>query len=488
VRRPTTGRIRSIVLATVATCLVGGALRAQTPDRSKPPQPGPPPELHLPQIQKRQLSNGLPVWLVELHEVPVVQVNLLLRSGGADDGARRFGQANMTAAMLEQGAGSRTALQIADEVDYLGADLSAASGMDSSVVRLHVPVARVAEALPIMADIALRPTFPSEELDRVRQERLTSILQARDDPPAIASAAFARVLFGANHRYGTSLAGTAEVIKTFTTDDLKKYYSSAYRPDNATLIVTGDVTADLVLPLLESAFGSWKPPAEPITHAPTTPGQQPAGRTIYLIDKPGAPQSQIRIGDVGVARSSPDFFPLQVLNTILGGSFTSRLNNNLREVHGYAYGASSAFDMRIGGGLFFATAGVQTDKTSEALTEFIKELNGILKPVPADELERARNYVALRYPGAFETTTDMSRRLEDMRLFALPDDYFSKYVQNIQRVSAADVQRVAQKYILPNQVAVVVVGDRKTIEPGIRALNLGQIKIMTVDDVFGPKP
>lgn len=482
------GRIRRVVVAIVAVCLAGSALLAQAPDRSKPPQPGPPPELHLPQIQKRQLSNGLPVWLVELHEVPVAQVNLLVRSGGADDGQRRFGQANMTAAMLEQGAGSRNALQIADEVDYLGADLSAASGMDSSVVRLHVPVARLAEALPIMADIALRPTFPSEELDRVRQERLTSILQARDDPPAIASAAFARVLFGTSHRYGTPLAGTAEVIKTFTTDDLKKYYSSTYRPDNATLIVTGDVTADLVLPLLESAFGSWKRPADPITHAPIAGGQQPTGRTIYLIDKPGAPQSQIRIGGVGVQRSTPDFFPLQVLNTVLGGSFTSRLNNNLREVHGYAYGANSSFDMRIGGGLFFATAGVQTDKTSEALTEFFKELNGILKPVPADELERARNYVALRYPGAFETTTDMSRRLEDMRLFALPDDYFAKYVQNIQSVSAADVQRVAQKYILPNQAAVVVVGDRKAIDPGIRALNLGQIKVMTVDDVFGPKP
>jgi predicted Zn-dependent peptidase len=218
------------------------------------------------------------------------------------------------------------------------------------------------------------------------------------------------------------------------------------------------------------------------------PGQQPSGRTIYLIDKPGAPQSQIRIGGVGVARSTPDFFPIQIVNTILGGSFTSRLNNNLREVHGYAYGAGSSFDMRMGGGLFSASAGVQTDKTAEALTEFFNELNGILKPVPADELTRARNYVALRFPGAFETTGDMSRRLEDMLLFRLPEDYFSKYVQNIQAVSAADAQRVAQKYILPGQAAVVVVGDRKAIEPAIRALNLGTIKIMTIDEVFGPKP
>jgi predicted Zn-dependent peptidase len=173
---------------------------------------------------------------------------------------------------------------------------------------------------------------------------------------------------------------------------------------------------------------------------------------------------------------------------VLGGSFSSRLNNNLREVHGYAYGAGSGFDMRVGPGPFAASAGVQTDKTAEALTEFFKELNDILKPVPADELARAKNYVSLRYPGTFETTGDMSRRLEDLIVFHLPDDFFSTYVRNIQAVTSADVQRVAQKYILPNRFAVVVVGDRTAIESGIRALNLGPVKIMTIDEVFGPKP
>jgi zinc protease len=480
--------LRSLAAIWCSAWLLGVPVRAQAPDRSHPPQPGPPPELRLPPIQKRQLSNGLAVWIVELHDVPVAQVNLLVMSGASDDPPRRFGLASMTAAMLEQGAGSRTALEIADAIDFLGADLSATSGMDSSVVRLHVPVARLAEALPVMADVALRPTFPSGELDRLRQERLTDILQARDEPAAISSAAFARVLFGTSHRYGTPAVGTAEVIQTFTTDELKSFYASAYRPDNATLIVAGDVTPDRVLEQVESAFGSWKAPTGAKTRPQLPPGQQPATRTVYLVDKPGAPQSQIRIGAVGVSRSTPDFFPIQIMNTILGGSFSSRLNNNLREVHGYAYGAGSGFDMRVGGGLFFAAAGVQTDKTSEALTEFFKELNGILKPVPADELARARNYVSLRYPGTFETTGDMSRRLEDMLVFHLPEDYFSKYVQNIESVTAADVQRVAQKYVLPAQFAVIVVGDRKTIEPGIRALNLGPIKIMSVDDVFGPKP
>jgi predicted Zn-dependent peptidase len=339
-----------------------------------------------------------------------------------------------------------------------------------------------------MADVALRPTFPDEELERVRQQRLTSILQARDDPGAVAATALSRVLYGTNHRYGTPTSGSAETIKTFTSEDLKVFYSSAYRPDNAALVAVGDVTPDRLMPMLDSNFGSWKVAGGERTKQTLPPVQQPASREIYLIDKPGAPQSEIRIGGIGVPRSTPDYFPLQVLNTILGGSFTSRLNNNLREEHGYAYGAGSGFDMRIGPGPFAASAAVQTDKTVDALTEFFKELNGILKPVPADELTRANNYVALRFPGTFETSGDMSRRLEDLIVFHLQDDYFSKYVQNIQAVTAPEVQRVASKYIMPTRFSVVVVGDLKTIESGIRALNLGPIKVMTVDDVFGPKP
>src|SRR5205823_10855562 len=185
----------------------------QVPDRTHPPQAGPPPALRLPAIQKQKLSNGLPVWIVELHKVPVAQINLVVTSGAAQEPGRKFGVASLTAAMLEQGAGSRSALEIADAIDYLGADLSAGSGFDSSVVRLHVPIARLADALPIMADVALRPTFPKDELERQRQERLTSLLQGRDDPPTIAAVTFARVLFGVEHRYGTPMSGTAETIK-----------------------------------------------------------------------------------------------------------------------------------------------------------------------------------------------------------------------------------------------------------------------------------
>jgi predicted Zn-dependent peptidase len=480
-QKPASLIVAMVVAATVAV------FAQQAPDRSHPPQPGPPAPLHLPTIQKQKLSNGLPVWIVELPRVPVAQVNLVVLSGTANDPPGKYGVASLAAAMLEEGAGSRSALEIADAVDYLGADLGTATTSDLSAVRLHVPVARLADALPIMADVALRPTFPTDELDRQRQQRLTSLLQGRDDPPTISAIAFSRILYGKGHRYGTAQMGTAETIKTLTADDLRGFYTSAFRPENAILLAVGDITTDKAMPLFEKSFGSWKASGAAASEK-LPPTDEPPARQVYLIDKPGAPQSQIRIGRIGVPRSTPDFFPLQVLNTILGGSFTSRLNNNLREVHGYAYGASSAFEMRGAAGPFYAAAGVQTDKTAEALKEFFNELTAILKPVPAEELARAKNYVAMRYPSAFETTGDISRRLEDALVYKLPDDYFAKYVQNIQAVTAADVSRVAQKYIKPDHVAVVVVGDLKTIEPGIRALNLGPIKVMTIDEVFGPKP
>src|SRR5438876_759629 len=462
----------TVALTTFATAVAA----QQAPDRSRRPQPGPPPALNLPAVQKRQLSNGLPVWTVELHEVPVAQVNLVVFSGTADDPPGKFGLASLTTAMLEEGAGSRAALEIADAVDFLGADLSAGSAIDASAVRLHVPVPRLADALPIMADVAVRPTFPKEELERLRKQRLTSLLQARDDPPTIAALTFSRVLYGKVHRYGTATSGTADTIRSFTDADLRSFYSSTFRPDNAALLVVGDVALDKTMPLIESSFGGWKAQGPAAAHAQLPPVQEPAKREVYLVDKPGAAQSQIRIGWIGVPRSTPDYFPIQVLNTILGGSFSSRLNLNLREKHGYAYGAGSNFDMRASAGPFSASAGVQTDKTADALKEFFNELNAILQQVPADELARAKNYAALRFPQSFETTGDISRRLEDMLVYHLPDDYFSKYVQNIQAVTAADVQRVAQKYIQPNRFIVVVAGDLKTIEPSVRALNLGAVK------------
>jgi len=476
--------MRLALLCGIALC--GPILLAQTkPDRSAPPALGPAPQVNLPQIQKRMLSNGLPVWLIEAHAVPLVQVNLLIRAGAGDDPAGKFGIASLTAAMLDEGAGSRTALQISDEVDFLGANLTTTSSFDASAVRLNVPVSRLKNALTLMADVALRPTFPAEELNRVRQERLTSLLQAKDDPASVAPLAFARTVFGPSHRYGTAAMGSESTLKAFTVADLKSFHSAMYQPANATLIVVGDVKPMDMVAQLEAQFGQWKSAAGAAPRRAVADAAQLTEGQITIVDIPGAAQSQIRIGWVGVSRATPDYFTLEVMNTILGGSFTSRLNQNLREEHQYAYGAGSRFDMRLSPGPFFASAGVQTDKTAEALKEFFNELNGMSKPVGAEELTKAKNYIALSFPGQFETLGDHASHVEEQVVYSLPDTYFADYVRNIQAVTSAAVQKAAGTYVQPKRFAVVVVGDRKTIEPGIRALNLAPVRVLSVNEAIG---
>lgn len=465
-----------------AVALAAAPSLAQAPDRSVAPKPGPAPALTPPAVQKRTLSNGLPVWIVEMHKVPVANVTLAVRSGAAADPRGKFGLASLTAEMLDEGAGVRGALEIADAVDYLGARLSTSSAIDSSSIDLHAPVARLGDALPIMADVALRPTFPDKELQRVREDLLTSILQAQDDPASLVEFAFPRLVYGPDHRYGTLPFGTAAAIKGFTIDDLRQFHARTYVPSESLLIVTGDVHPDVVLPQLESAFGGWKGIASRTSPVPEAPQLQ--ARTIYIIDKPGAAQSQIAIGWVGVPRSTPDYFALRVLNTVLGGAFTSRLNQNLRETHGYAYGAGSSFDMRASAGPFVASAGVQTDKTAESLTEFFKELEAVRTPIPSNELEKAKNYLALLLPRNFETTSSVAASLEQQFVYGLPDDYFRTYTGRVGAVTAAQVLAAAQKYIQPDKFAVVIVGDRKAIEPAIRALNLGPIASISVGEVM----
>ncbi len=476
----------TIVLAAGSSLLfmpdaVATALQ-QAPDRSVPPKAGPPPPLKVPSIQKRTLSSGVPVWIVELHKVPVVHVSLVVKSGSGADPLGKYGIASLTAEMLDEGAGQRNSLQIADAIDYLGASLSTSSTSDASFVDLHVPVARLGDALPIMADVALRPSFPQAELQRVREELLASLLQAQDDPASLIQFAFPRLVFGPQHRYGTVSMGTVAAVKGFSVADLRQFHTQHYVPSNGALVVTGDVTAASTVARLEAAFGAWK--GAPAPHTAVPAATQLTTRQVYLIDKPGAAQSQIRIGWVGVPRSTPDYFALRVLNTILGGSFTSRLNQNLREEHGYAYGASSSFDMRSGAGPFYAGAGVQTDKTAEALTEFFKELDGIRKPVPAEEIEKAKNYLSQLLPRNFETTESLAGSLAQVFVYNLPADYYTTYTTRIRAVTPADVQRAAERYIQPDKFAVVIVGDRKAIEAGIQALNLGPIKTIEIHDVM----
>jgi predicted Zn-dependent peptidase len=279
------------------------------------------------------------------------------------------------------------------------------------------------------------------------------------------------------------MLGQEASVGEMSAADLRSFYTAHYQPPNAHLLVVGDVSPATIVPKLEKAFGGWKgagaarPPALP--EAP-----QHGPRQVYLVDKPGAAQSQIRIGWIGVPRNTPDFYVLDVLNTILGGSFTSRLNQNLREKHGYAYGAGSSFDMRKSAGPFVASAGVQADKTVESLREFFNELQAIRVPVPADELERAKNLNALGFPAAFETTSGMAFNLMSLVVYNLPESFFADYVGRIRAVTAADVERAAKQYLQPDRFAVVVVGDLKQIEKPIRDANLGPVRVLTTDDVL----
>lgn len=472
------------VVAAIAIAAVAPITAQQRPDRSKPPATGAAPELRLPPIQKFTLGNGLRVWVLEQHEVPLVQANLVVLSGASADVPGQFGTASMTAAMLDEGAAGKAALALADEIEFLGATLSTSASFDASAVRLSTPATKLADAMTLMAQVALTPDFPQTELDRLRTERLTSLLQARDDASALVGLAFPRLLYGPEHRYGTGAAGTETSLKALGIGELRAFHRAHYRPDNAVLIVVGDITPTALRPLVEQRFGSWKADGPMGAALPVRNSPQPGKRQIFLVDKPGAAQSQIRIGLVGVPRSTPDYIALDVLNTMLGGSFTSRLNQNLRETHGYTYGAFSMFDMRKSAGPFFAMAGVQTDKTADALKEFFVEFTNILKPIPADELERFKNYAALGYAGEFETSSQLAGKLEELAVHGLPEDFFSSYVGAVQKVTPADIQRVAKQYLLLDKLAVVVVGDRASIEAPIRATNLGPLTIVPVADVM----
>ncbi len=443
-----------------------------------PPEVGPAPALSLPAPVQRQLANGLEVLYIRHGTVPMVQATLMTRGGLSDDPADLAGLASFTAEMLDEGAGGRGSLELAAALEALGATLTTGAGWDGAQVNLQVLRSRLPDALRLMADVAYRPDFPEAEVRRVRDERLTELSRGRDEARVIAGNAFTSLLYGSNHPYGrlTTTEGTRRIDRSRIVD----FHASFYRPVGATLLLVGDVDESLHA-VVEQAFGGWTGGSVPAATAPALPAA--SATRIYLIDRPAAAQSEIRIGHPAVARDNPDFFPLQVLNTLLGGSFTSRLNQNLRETHGYTYGAGSSFAMRRGAGPFMASSAVVTAKTDSAVIEFFNELRRIRdEPVPADELERAKSYVALGLPQSFETTAQVASRLAELRLYGLPMDYYNTYVQRVMSVTAADVRRVANEYIRPERSAIVVVGDRSTIEAGLRALPVGEVELRTIDE------
>lgn len=459
----------------VTAAPAGGMTTPVTFDRSVPPRLGPAKLLSLPPVVTRTLPNGLRIVVVEHHELPVADFILLTGTGVEADPPGHGGLATLLTALLDEGTTSRNALQIADQEAFLGISLSTSSGWDASRISLHTPTAQMDSALALMADVVLHPSFPTPELDRLRAERLTELIQLRDRGPGIADVAYPTIIYGTEHPYGRPLLGTEASVAAITRADLDQFYRTYFRPNNSTLIVVGDVTTDDLVRRVSAAFGSWERADVPKA---AIGAAQPAGVTaVYLIDKPGAAQSSVRIGSVGVARSTKDYFGLLLANTILGGSFTSRLMQNLRETKGYTYGARSRFDMRRSAGPFTASAEIVAEKTDSALIEFMKELRAIRDTVPAVELAKAKTYLQLQMPGSFETTGQIAGQLVPIVLYDLPLDYYSTYAQQIDRLTQADIQRVAREYIDPSRVAIVIVGDRASIEGGVRALRLGEVLV-----------
>ena len=467
-----TKELVAIAVLVAALAVVPNAAQAQV-DRSKPPVLGAPPALHIPPVVVRELPNGLKLMVVERHNLPVADFVLVIPSGATANPADRAGVADLVANMLTEGTTTRSALQIADQTAYLGISLYSSSGWDATTIRLSTPTAQIDSALALFADVALRPSFPSAEFARVKQERLTALLQLKDRGPAIASLVYPTILYGKDNPYGRSVVGTETSVGAMTAADLSAFYRSYFAPNGATLIAVGDVTPAEVERKVSALFGGW--PRKAVPAVKVGAGLVAPVTTIYLIDKPGAAQSSFRIGSVGVARSTPDYFPIEVMNTALGGSFTSRLNQVLREDKGYTYGASSRFDMRKYGGMFTASAEIVSAKSDSALIDFMKQLRSIRDTIPETELSKTKRYLQLELPSAFETTGEIAMRLGDVALYGLPLDYYNHVVDQIGAVTQGEAQRVGTKYIDPDHLTVLIVGDRKSIEGPIKALNIGPV-------------
>lgn len=466
----------SLALAALVACgpqPAAGPQPAPAPalDRATPPSPGPDPDVELPAVDRRTLSNGLEVWVAPRTDLPLVTLRAVVNAGSAAEPAGDAGLASLTAAMLDEGTRTRSALEIADALDHLGATFGAGAGYDAASAQLSTLKRHLPAALEVFAEVLVQPTFPERELERVRRERLTEIVQGQDRPTAVASEQAALRLYGPDHPYGRPLEGTVASVGGITAQELRDFHRAYYRPNNTTLLVVGDVSTDEVIGLLERALGAWERGEAPAARYPPLPEPLEATR-VYLIDRPGAAQSEIRVGHVGVARDTPDYFPLLVLNTTLGGQFSSRVNMNLREDKGYTYGARTSFAMRRAPGPFLASAGVQTETTRESVIEFMRELEEIreARPVTREELEFAKTSLIRAEPRQVETHAQLLGRLEDLVVFDLPPDYFDTYAERIAAVSREDVARVAAEHLHPDRFAIVVVGDRSRVEEGLREL------------------
>jgi len=474
-----------IMTRTIVALCAPATLAAQgTSSYTKPPAVPAPPALSVPAVKSSTLPNGIRLRVVEQRELPLVQVTLQVTGGSRLDGETP-GIATFVANMLDEGAGSRDALALQSELAYLGASLSTSADWDRTSVGLKVPVRNLPAALALMGDVVMRPTFRAEEVRRQRDLRLTALLRTRDQPNALASLAFYQAVFPATHPYARNITGDSVTVARYDSTLVRQFYEGAIRPDRASLFVVGDVTEAQMRTLLAQHFGSWRvsSTALPLPTAPA-PATHPATTRVWLLDKPEAAQSVITIGWPGVERTSPDFAALQVMNTLLGGSFTSRLNMNLRETKGYSYGAGSNFTIRVAPGPFAVSTSVRTNVTDSSLIEIFKEIRGVRDSlVPQEELNRAKANFELDLPGLLESTSQIAGQMASLATFGLTLEEFPRLVARVRAVTAADVQRVARQYLTPDKAHVVVVGDLAKVKEPIEKLGLGTATVLEVTKI-----
>jgi len=434
------------------------------------PAVGPLPTVAVPTPRRFALSSGLEVVAVGRSVAPIVSAAFMFRSGAACDPAGRNGLASIVAEMLDEGAGDRDALGIAAELEQLGADLWLASGRDGSQLSMQAPRETFPAAMAIAAEILVRPRLEDADWQRVRNDRRTGVIQRRDQPEAVVNVVSDRTLFGDAHPYGQPVDGLERTIDAITLDDVRAFHAVHYRPNHASLVVAGDFDDAALQGELERMLSAWQPGRAPPSARPQPWPDRPR---LVIVDRPAAPQSIVRMVAPGIDRFAPERPGLSMLNAILGGSFTSRLNFNLREKHGYTYGAASSFSFLRHAGAFAARAAVFAESTAPAVREMLSELGGLReRPITAEEHAKAHATLLMRVAEGLSSTGGMATTFGELGLYGLPLDEPMRFVAALQRTTNDDLRALGERYVDPDAACIVIVGDRASIEPGLRDLGL----------------
>lgn len=457
---------------------------ATSVDRSRPPAPGPVRPFRFPHVERTALPNGLNVLAARHGQLPLVAAALVVEGGASGEPAASAGLAHLVARALDSGTRDRSADQLAWALERLGVEFHAEARWDGAILGIMAPRERLEAALDIFAEIARSPAFRPEEADRLRDEQIADILQRQKDPRALASDSAARLIYAPGVPYGRPLIGTRRSVAGLTAADARAFFERWYGPGGGALLLVGDIQAGEARALAESRFGDWAgtPPS------PASLGVSPRvdQATIFVVDRPDSVQSEIRVGDVGVERGHPDYFALLVMNSLLGGAFTSRLNMNLREKHGFTYGVHSRFAFRRRPGPFMIQTAVATDVTARALEEILREVGRLRQAgAPLDEVAAARDYLAGTQPLELQTSQQLAGWLTDLVIHDLPDDYFDTYRERIMAVTPEDVQRVAREHIRPDRFATVIVGNAAGVVEELKALGAGPVEIVAAVEEDG---